>query len=196
MPLPVTANHVTLFRMAAAPLAALLICLPGWPWALAAVLLFAAAALSDGLDGYLARKYRDTSLLGQVFDPLADKLLVIACLLALAATKRLEGGLIIPALAITLREIFVTGLREYVARNAEDPAPAPEDATLASTQLAKIKTVTQMAAIGILITAPDLLPDYVGLLGCFLLWVAAGLSLFTGYRYWQQSRFLAPKSGM
>lgn len=188
-------NHVTFFRMAAAPAIALLLCVKGWFFALLALLLFIAAAASDWLDGYLARKYNDTSLLGQVFDIVADKMLVITTLLALAYNGVL-GGAIIPALAIVLREIFIAGLREYAARKADLTKEAEPDATsLSATPYAKAKTAVQMVAIGLLISFPLLGSAFIGLIGAFLLWIAAGLSVYTGWQYWQEARFMPPKTG-
>jgi cardiolipin synthase len=189
------ANHVTAFRIASVPIIGLLVCFKSWIPALLALLLYILAAASDWLDGYLARKYHDTSLLGQVFDIVADKLLVIVCLLALGFSDRLDGGLIIPALAIVLREIFVMGLREYAARKADQSGePAPDTAALTSTQLAKTKTLVEMVAIGILIAVPFVLPKFVGFFGSFLLWIAAVLSVQTGYQYFQTARFMPSKT--
>jgi CDP-diacylglycerol--glycerol-3-phosphate 3-phosphatidyltransferase len=189
------ANHLTFFRIGAVPLIALLICLNGWLAALLALLLYIAAAVSDWFDGYLARKYNDTSLLGQVFDIVADKLLVVGCLLGLGVSGRL-GGMMLPALAIVLREIFVMGLREYAVRKAErDNEEAPATTMLGASELAKAKTMVEMVAIGVLIAIPHLLPMLFGAIGCFLLWIAAGLSLYTGYQYFQQARFMPAKTG-
>jgi cardiolipin synthase len=190
----IKANHITLFRIAAVPVIALLISPKGVVAPLLALLLFIAAAASDWLDGYLARKHNDTSLLGQVFDIVADKLLVIACLVALGVAGHLPGGLVIPAVAIVLREIFVMGLREYAARKADQSGEqAPDTSALASTQLAKTKTLVEMFAIGILIGKP-ILPGFVDFLGVFLLWVAAVLSVYTGYQYFQTARFMPAKT--
>ncbi|MBI3419099.1 MAG: CDP-diacylglycerol--glycerol-3-phosphate 3-phosphatidyltransferase [Proteobacteria bacterium] len=195
MSIEIKPNHVTFFRMGAVPVIALLICMKSLVPSLLALVLFTLAALSDWLDGYLARKYHDGSLLGQVFDNVADKMLVISCLLALAVSNRLNGGLVLPALAIVLREIFITGLREYASRKAEAGGEQPADPTpLASSQLAKAKTVTQMVAIGFLISVPALMPLFVGMIGSFLLWVAAGLALYTGYQYWMEARFTPVKA--
>lgn len=185
-------NQVTFFRIAAVPLIALLLCLKGGLWGVLATLLYILAALSDWFDGYLARKYNDTSLLGQVFDVMADKLLVVGCLLGLAYNGRL-GGAIIPALAIVLREIFIMGLREYAARKGE--TSTAESAPLAVTKLAKTKTAIELVAIGLLVAVPFPLPLVFGIIGSFLLWVAAGLSLHTGYQYFQQARFSPAKTG-
>jgi cardiolipin synthase len=188
-------NHVTFFRICAAPAIALLLCINHWFPALLALALYILAAASDWLDGYLARKYNDTSLLGKVFDIIADKMLVISVLLSLAYNGVL-GGAILPALAIVLREIFIAGLREYAARYADEKKEAEPDASaLDATQYAKAKTVVQMVAIGLLVAVPHILPTFVGAIGAGLLWIAAALSLYTGYQYWQAARFMPPKSG-
>ncbi len=189
-----TPNQITLFRMAAAPVVAILLCMNHWLPALLALALYILAAASDWLDGYLARKNNDTSLIGKVFDIIADKMLVIATLLALAYNGTL-GGAFLPALAIVLREIFIAGLREYAARNAEAHEEAEPDAQmLTATSYAKAKTAVQMVAIGFLVAVPHILPQFMGAIGAFLLWIAAGLSLYTGYQYWQEARFMPPKT--
>src|SRR5262245_24467267 len=114
MAFPITPNHITYGRMVAVPLIALLLAVDGRIAAFLALLIFIPAAISDWFDGYLARKTDTTSLLGRVFDAIADKLLVAGCLLSLAYNGRLGSGLVVPALAILLLEIFVSGLREYI----------------------------------------------------------------------------------
>ena len=147
-------------------------------WATAA--LFTAAALTDYLDGYLARARDQQSSLGRFLDPVADKVLVAATLFMLVAVGRIAGWAVLPAVAILCREIVISGLREYLAG---------QRLTLPVTQLAKWKTGIQMAAIAILIVAePGRAGDMLALAGDIGLGVAAVLSIATAYDYFRHSR--------
>lgn len=176
-----TPNQITTFRIAVAPLIALCICLDSLTIAL---VLFILAAISDWYDGYLARKTNTTSVFGRVFDSIADKLLVSGCMLTLIYTGRMGKELVIPALAIILREFFVAGLREYTLRAHSDT----QETALATTKLAKIKTTLQMVALGMLIIPRSFMYPYLGMLGGLVLWIAAGLSVYTGWQYWKEAR--------
>ena len=137
-----------------------------------AALVFAVAGLTDWLDGYVARKRGEVSALGAALDPIADKLLTITALLVLCAGGQIAGVHLVAALAIALREVLVGGLREALAGRA---------VTLPVTFLAKIKTTVQFVAFFVLILAA---PDGVLLtLGRGLLWLAAALTVWTGYQY-------------
>ena len=190
----ITANQITNFRMACVPLIAFCICLEGKLWTTVGFILFVLAAISDWYDGYLARTSNTTSLFGQVFDSIADKLLVGGSMLALAYVDRFGNMLIFPAIIILLREIFVAGLREYVIRqeveNQAESSPAVDDGrkTLGATDLAKLKTVLQMVGIGMLIIAPYLLYPYFGMIGGLIFWASAALSAYTGWQYWKEAR--------
>ena len=165
-------NLLTLGRIAAIPVICLFIVI-GWDWLQwLALLLYIAAAVSDWLDGFLARRMNLSSAWGKMLDPIADKLLVGALFITLAWTHHLSGWDLIPAIAIMLREIFIPGLREYLGKN---------DIDVPVTWLAKWKTTVQLVAIGLLIASPMLL----GLvfIGHFLLWVAAILTVWTGWDY-------------
>jgi cardiolipin synthase len=137
--------------------------------------LFSAAGVTDWLDGHMARRWSQQSELGRFLDPIADKLLVAATLLMLAATARVSSGAVLPALVILCREILVSGLREYLAELRVG---------LPVSRLAKWKTAIQMFAIGVLIVG-DAGPGFapVKSIGEVLLWVAALLTLVTGYDY-------------
>lgn len=135
-----------------------------------AVGLYAFAGLTDFLDGYLARRLDRVTSLGQALDPIADKLMVGACLMVLTAIGRISGLNLIPALIILCREFIVSGLREYLA-TIQVPLPV--------TVWAKWKTGAQIAALGFLLTPLS----WVQSLGLILLWGAAFLTLFTGYHY-------------
>ncbi len=173
-------NLLTLSRIAAIPL---LIALAAWrtPGAdLAACTLFSAAAITDYFDGKLARNRRQLSDLGRMLDPIADKLLVGAALMLLAGLHRLSPWGLLPAIVILLREILVSGLREYLAGLRVG---------LPVTGLAKWKTGFQMGALGTLLAGNSsaellglsILP--VSAIGEAMLWVAAGLTLWTGWDY-------------
>lgn len=168
-------NLLTLFRIAAVPGLVALFYLESPLGAWLACGLFAIAAFTDFLDGYLARAMRQQSALGRFLDPVADKLLVAATLLMLTGFGHIEGLVILPAVVILCREIMVSGLREYLA-GIRVGMPV--------SQLAKWKTLLQMVAIGFLIvgdTGPAALP--VRLIGETGLWIAAALTLITGYDY-------------
>ena len=167
-------NLLTIGRIAVIPLLVLCFYFPGeFPRYLACV-LFTIAAITDYLDGYLARSWRQQSPFGRWLDPIADKLLVAATILMLVGLDRAP---LLPSLVILLREITVSGLREYMAEVSVG---------LPVSRLAKWKTAVQMVAIGVLIVGdagPELLPvRAVGELG---LWLAAALTLVTGYDYLQ-----------
>ena len=147
---------------------------------LAACIIFSAAAITDWLDGHLARMRRQQSDLGRMLDPIADKLLVGAALMLLVGEGRLSHWGLYPAIVIMLREILVSGLREYLAGIRIG---------LPVTKLAKWKTGFQMGALGTLLAGDtgaallhlSFLP--VSLIGEAMLWVAAALTLLTGWDY-------------
>jgi cardiolipin synthase (CMP-forming) len=137
--------------------------------------LFSAAGLTDWLDGHMARRWQQQSEIGRFLDPIADKLLVAATLFMLTAFSRLPADALLPALVILCREILVSGLREYLAGLRVG---------LPVSRLARWKTTIQMVAIGFLIVG-DAGPAFlhVTLTGELLLWLAALLTLVTGYDY-------------
>lgn len=137
-----------------------------------AVWLFIAAALTDYLDGYLARKWNQGSDLGRMLDPIADKLLVAAMLLYFAYRGDLAGLDIWAAIIITCREVFISGLREFMG---------DKKITVHVSQLAKWKTTIQLIALLIILAAP--LVTTATLPGSIALWVAALLTAWTGLQY-------------
>jgi cardiolipin synthase len=173
-------NILTLSRIAAIPVLVLLVALKT-PWAdLAAASLFTAAAITDYFDGKLAREMLQLSDFGRMLDPIADKLLVGATLMALVGFGHLPGWGIYPAIVIMLREILVSGLREYLAEIRVG---------LPVTKLAKWKTGVQMTALGLLLLGATG-AHIIGLgflpmawIGGILLWSAALLTLITGWDY-------------
>jgi cardiolipin synthase len=170
------ANILTLSRIAAIPLIAALLFFdqPWLRWI--AFALYAVACITDFFDGYIARRMDQVSALGRFLDPIADKLVVAAILMAMTAHGQIAGWVVLPALIILCREILVSGLREYLAELK---------VRLPVVMLAKWKTTMQMIAVGFLIVG-DKMPDWpVQLVGEGLLWLAAALTLWTGLDYFR-----------
>lgn len=171
-------NILTLSRIAAIPVILLFMAFPTEGWAAwTAWAIFTLACITDYLDGWLARLYAQESPIGKFLDPIADKLLIGALLLMMASTGRLVGWAVPAAIIILMREILVSGLREYLAGLNNISVPV--------SYLAKWKTVIQMIALGTLIvgvhgpwfTTPWL---YIGAVG---LWAAAIITVMTGWDY-------------
>ena len=143
-----------------------------------ALAIFIAAAITDFLDGYFARIWRQQSSLGRMLDPIADKLLVASCLLMLAAESTIHGWALFAAVVILCREILVSGLREYLAELR---------VSVPVTRLAKWKTTLQLVATGFLIAgeAGDAVVPVFTTTGITLLWLSALLTLYTGWDYLQ-----------
>lgn len=144
----------------------------------AAFALFAIASITDFLDGYLARIWAQTSNIGKMLDPIADKLLISSILLLLAADGTIAGWPLWAAIIILCREILVSGLREYLA-DLKVSVPV--------TRIAKWKTTAQMLALGFLLAGPageKVLPFTIEI-GITLLWIAAVLTIYTGYDYFR-----------
>ena len=145
--------------------------------------IFLIASISDFLDGYLSRKWQVTSRYGAMLDPIADKL-IVATALCLVITE--ETWLAIPAIAILCREIFISGLREFLGRTGDVEMPV--------TKLAKWKTASQMVAVTLLlltsgyISTPTTSTNIIYYLGCALIWISAGLTLYTGYQYYKAAK--------
>jgi cardiolipin synthase len=173
-------NVLTLSRIAAIPLLVAFVAINTPVGDLAASITFAAAAITDYFDGKLARSRRQQSDLGRMLDPIADKLLVGAALMMLVGQNRLSALGLYPAIVIMLREILVSGLREYLAGIRVG---------LPVTRLAKWKTGFQMGALGTLLAGNTsaavlhlgFLP--ISLIGETMLWFAAALTLITGWDY-------------
>ena len=168
-------NLLTLSRIAAIPVIIALLFLDGHTARWIALAVYITAGVTDFFDGYIARSQQAVSALGRFLDPIADKLMVISVLFMLVAKSGITGWVILPALVIVCREVLVSGLREYLAELR---------VSVPVSQLAKWKTAIQMTAIGILIVgeaAAWLLPAQ--LIGEIGLWVAAALTLLTGYVY-------------
>lgn len=212
-------NILTVLRLLAAPGIAVMFLYFTRPWAdWFALILFVVAAITDWLDGYLARSWRQETKFGGMLDPIADKAMVIIALCVIAGLSSvgrevMDPWILLPATVILFREVFVSGLREFLGDTA---------GTLKVTRLAKWKTTAQMIAIGVLFgkgvfehhamalsygLGPEMtiavltgeVTDEVGLtrniflmdltwwIGVGLLWVAAALTLLTGYDYYRKS---------
>jgi CDP-diacylglycerol--glycerol-3-phosphate 3-phosphatidyltransferase/cardiolipin synthase len=170
-------NVLTYARIAAVPaLVACLMFVEGDAGRWAAFWLFVGAAITDWLDGYLARRLEQQSTLGRMLDPIADKLIVGAALIMLVHDRTIDGVSIWAAIVILCREILVSGLREFLAELK---------VTVHVTALAKWKTAAQMVALAVLIAGPagDRIVPGISTAGIGLLWLAAVLTLWTGYDY-------------
>ena len=168
-------NMLTFLRILVIPVIVATFSFPGAFWAWLGCGLFILASITDYFDGYLARRMHQTSSLGRVLVPIADKLLVAATLLMMAAYDRLGYTGLWPAVIILCREILVSGLREFLAEI---------QVGLPVTKLAKWKTACQMTAMPMLMVA-DFSPwfCYFGEIGEVLFWIAALLTVITGYDY-------------
>ena len=174
-------NLLTLSRIFAVPILVFLLWRPAPLDYAITFVLYAIVGITDYFDGYLARAQGLTSRLGQFLDPIADKIMVVAVLIMLISSRKanpipeVEGFHIIAALVILLRELIVSGLREFLA---------PLNVSMPVSRLAKWKTAFQMIALGALILGGALphMP-WVHEVGLFSLWVAAALTMITGYDY-------------
>jgi len=137
--------------------------------------LFIVSSISDYFDGYLARVLNQSSKLGTLLDPIADKLLIASVIVVLVDTNVISNLHVIPAIIILLREIAISGLREFLAKmNTDMPV----------SRLAKYKTTFQMVSLSILIISLGFqLNDFLWNLGLVTLWIAAIITLLSGYNY-------------
>jgi cardiolipin synthase len=168
-------NVLTFSRILAIPALVATFYWPGHTSNWVALAIFVVAGLTDFFDGWLARRWRIVSNFGRFLDPIADKLLVAAALLMLVAYDRITGLSLLAAIVILCREILVAGLREFLA---ELRVRVPVS------RLAKWKTTAQIVALCFLLVfdaapAAWMIPD----IGRYLLWIAALLTLVTGYDY-------------
>ncbi len=207
-------NILTVLRLLAAPLVAVMFLYFTRPYAdILAVVLFVGAAITDWFDGYLARAWGQQTRLGTMLDPIADKAMVVIALMVIIGFSSWSPWLVLPATMILFREVFVSGLREFLGDTA---------GTLKVTSLAKWKTTLQMVAIAVLFSQgvfehyfgmsvwgmddsmvvailngeePDLQglgwklagAEWSGRVGLWLLWGAAALTLITGYDYFRKA---------
>ena len=169
-------NILTYGRIIAVPAFVACFYFEGETWRLAALTLFIAASVTDFLDGYLARAWSQQSKLGQMLDPIADKLLVGAAIIMLVGDDTITGLSIIAAVIILCREILVSGLREFLGQLS---------VSVPVTQIAKFKTAAQLGALTALLAAPLIDQTLIDalMIGDSLLWIAALLTLYTGFDY-------------
>ena len=176
-------NLLTLSRIFAVPILVFLLWYPGWQLGYAfGFVLYCVVGITDYLDGYLARAQGTVSKLGVFLDPIADKIMVAAVLVMLITTSGgplgepiVHGWAVIPALVILLREITVSGLREFLAQL---------QVSVPVSRLAKWKTTFQMVSLGALILAGAVPEElWVHQVGIVALWAAAALTLLTGWDY-------------
>ncbi len=173
-------NILTIGRIIIVPFFVLAFYLPGFYGDLTACVLFVIASFTDFLDGMLARMMGEESKLGELLDPIADKIIVATALILLVMSGTIKHYEVIAAIIILTREILISGLREFLARG---------QIKLPVTNLAKLKTFLQMVALALLLTGETgnkilNFQDYnAQTIGIILLWLSAFLTLYTGYEY-------------
>ncbi len=173
-------NILTIGRIILVPIFILTFFLPGALGDWIPFFIFGLACFTDFLDGLLARLYKEESRLGELLDPIADKIIVASALVLLIMDQTIINYEVVAAIIILIREILISGLREYLAKF---------QVAMPVTSLAKFKTFIQMLAIAILLTGESgnkliNFEDYnAHSLGIILLWISAALTLYTGYDY-------------
>ena len=174
-------NILTIGRIIIVPIFVLSFFIPGIVGDLVPFFLFVLASFTDYLDGLLARLYKEESKLGELLDPIADKILVAAALVLLVMNGIIKNYEVIAAIVILTREILISGLREFLAKRKGVSVPV--------SSLSKFKTFIQMLSIAMLLTGDTgnkiiNFQDYnAQTIGIVLLWLAAFLTLYTGYDY-------------
>ena len=173
-------NILTIGRIIIVPFFVVSFFLPGFYGEIIPFLLFLLASFTDFLDGLLARLYKEESKLGELLDPIADKIIVSAALILLVMNGTIQNYEVIAAIIILTREILISGLREFLGK---------VQVQMPVTSLAKVKTFIQMFSIAILLTGKTgnviiNFEDYnAQTVGIILLWLSAFLTLYTGYDY-------------
>ena len=176
-------NILTIGRIIIVPIFVLTFFIPGLFGDLIPFFLFALASFTDYLDGLIARMFKEESNLGELLDPIADKILVAAALILLVMNGTIKNYEVIAAIIILTREILISGLREFLAKGR---------ITMQVTSLSKLKTFIQMVSIAILLTGESgnkiiNFQDYnAQTIGIILLWLSAFLTLYTGYDYFRK----------
>jgi len=173
-------NYLTIGRIIIVPFFVVAYYFPGFYGDIIPLVLFLIASFTDFLDGLLARMYKEESKLGELLDPIADKILVAAALILLVMDQTIKNYEVIAAIIILTREILISGLREFLAKGK---------IKMPVSNLAKLKTFLQMFSIAILLTGETgnkiiNFQDYnAQTIGIILLWFSAFLTLYTGYDY-------------
>ena len=173
-------NILTIGRIIIVPIFVLTFFIPGFFGDLIPFFIFILASFTDYLDGLLARLFKEESKLGEMLDPIADKIIVAAALILLVMNGTIKNYEVIAAIIILTREILISGLREFLAKTS---------VSIQVTSLSKLKTLLQMLSIAILLTGESgnkliNFQDYnAQTIGIILLWLSAFLTLYTGYDY-------------
>ena len=173
-------NILTIGRIIIVPIFVLTFFIPGFFGDLIPFFLFILASFTDYLDGLLARLFKEESRLGELLDPIADKIIVASALILLVMNGTIKNYEVIAAIIILTREILISGLREFLATTS---------VSIQVTSLSKLKTFLQMLSIAILLTGESgnkliNFQDYnAQTIGIILLWLSAFLTLYTGYDY-------------
>jgi len=173
-------NYLTIGRIIIVPFFVIAYYLPGFYGDIIPLGLFLVASFTDFLDGLLARMYKEESKLGELLDPIADKIIVAAALILLVMDQTIKNYEVIAAIIILTREILISGLREFLAKGK---------IKMPVSNLAKLKTFLQMFSIAILLTGETgnkiiNFQDYnAQTIGIIFLWFSAFLTLYTGYDY-------------
>ena len=173
-------NILTIGRIIIVPIFVFTFFLPGFFGDLIPFFIFLLASFTDYLDGLLARLFKEESKLGELLDPIADKIIIATALILLVMNGTIKNFEVIAAIIILTREILISGLREFLAKVSID---------MPVTGLAKLKTFLQMLSIAILLTGESgnkiiNFQDYnAQTIGIILLWLSAFLTLYTGYDY-------------
>ena len=173
-------NYLTIGRIIIVPVFVFAFYLPGFYGDLIPFALFVIASFTDFLDGVLARMFKEESKLGELLDPIADKIIVATALTLLVMDGTIKNYEVIAAIIILTREILISGLREFLAKGKIN---------MPVSSLAKLKTFLQMFAIAILLTGETgnkiiNFQDYnAQSVGIILLWLSAFITLYTGYDY-------------
>ena len=173
-------NILTIGRIIIVPFFVISFFLPGFYGEIIPFLLFILASFTDFLDGLLARLYKEESKLGELLDPIADKIIISAALILLVMNETIQNYEVIAAIIILTREILISGLREFLGK---------VQVHIQVSNLAKVKTFIQMFSIAILLTGETgntiiNFEDYnAQTVGIVLLWLSAFLTLYTGYDY-------------
>ena len=176
-------NILTIGRIIIVPFFVISFFLPGFYGEIIPFLLFILASFTDFLDGLLARLYKEESKLGELLDPIADKIIVSAALILLVMNGTIQNYEVIAAIIILTREILISGLREFLGK---------VQVQMPVTSLAKVKTFIQMFSIAILLTGEtgNTIINFENYnaqtVGIILLWLSAFLTLYTGYDYFRK----------
>ena len=166
-------NILTILRITSAPILVVVLLFNEINMVILGLIIFIVSSITDFLDGYLARSFNQLSKLGKILDPIADKLLITCALISLISNNIIQDIHVIAATLIIIREIFISGLREYIRGNV-----------LKVTFLAKVKTTIQMIAIILLIPSEVLELNFdLQIIGLLFLWLSSILSLITAYQY-------------